>query len=172
VLAKSGQDIVDGVALDAVRPDGIRIRERGTLRDIPLRPGTALPAPGPRPSAAAGAAAPRAACALPAGFSGPVYRLNAELLSGMAAQPQSWAALLAPANGALVVRDETGLAAMLGMKAGDRVTQANGIALAAVDDVLTAIVKPLAASQPVRLLGARDGKPREWLFLNAGACPA
>ncbi len=90
----------------------------------------------------------------------------------MAAQPQSWAALLAPAKGALVVRDDTGLAAMLGMKAGDRIVQANGIALLAIDDVLSAIVKPLSASQPVRLSGARGGKPREWLFLNAGACPA
>jgi S1-C subfamily serine protease len=60
---------------------------------------------------------------------------------------------------------------MLGMKAGDRIVQANGIALLAIDDVLSAIVKPLSASQPVRLSGARGGKPREWLFLNAGACP-
>lgn len=172
VLVKTGQEIVDGVAVDAVRPDGIRIRERGEAREIALRPGTAVAAPGPRPTVAGANVAARAACAVPTGFSGLVYRLNAELLSGMAAQPQSWSALLAPANGALVVRDETGLAAMLGMKAGDRVTQANGIALTAVDDVLAAIVKPLAASQPVRLIGARDGKPREWLFLNAGACPA
>ena len=90
----------------------------------------------------------------------------------MAAQPQSWSALLSPANGNLVVRDETGLAAMLGMKVGDRIVQADGIALVAIDDVLTAVVKPLAASRPVRLSGTREGKPREWLFLNAGACPA
>ena len=70
------------------------------------------------------------------------------------------------------MRDETGLAAMLGMKVGDRIVQANGIALVAIDDVLTAVVKPLVASQPVRLSGTREGKPREWLFLNAGACPA
>ncbi len=57
------------------------------------------------------------------------------------------------------------------MKAGDRMVQANGIALTAIDDVLTAVVKPLVASQPVRLTGTRDGKSREWLFLNAGACP-
>jgi hypothetical protein len=179
VLVKSGQDIASGVKLDAVRADGIRISERGTSRDIPLRPGTgpapvpALRATGPRPTTGVAAPAPtqRAACAAPAGFSGSVYRLNAELLSGMAAQPQSWAALLAPSAGALVVRDDTGLAAMLGMKAGDRVMQANGIALTAIDDVLTGVVKPLAESRPVRLSGMRDGKSREWLFLNAGACP-
>jgi hypothetical protein len=175
LLVKSGQDIGDGVKLEAVRPDGIRIRERGEPRDILLRqqsrPGNVPAATIPRPIV--GVAAPqRAACAPPAGFSGPVYRLNAELLAGMAAQPQSWAALLSPANGTLVVRDETGLATMLGMKAGDRVVQANGIALVAIDDVLAAVVKPLAASRPVRLSGTREGKPREWLFLNAGACPA
>ncbi len=175
VLVRSGQEIANGVKLEAVRPNGIRIRERGESRDILLRqdsrPAVVPAATVPRPIV--GVAAPqRTACAPPAGFSGQVYRLNAELLAGMAAQPQSWAALLAPANGSLVVRDETGLAAMLGMKAGDRVVQANGIALAAIDDVLTAVVKPLSASQPVRLYGMREGKPREWLFLNAGACPA
>ena len=60
---------------------------------------------------------------------------------------------------------------MLGMRAGDRMTQANGIALASVDDVLLALVKPLVANQPVRVAGTRDGKPAEWLFVNAGACP-
>ena len=89
----------------------------------------------------------------------------------MGARPESWTAMLAPVQGALAVRDETGLAAMLGMKAGDRVAQANGIALASIDDVLAAVVKPLVASQPVRLAGTRNGQPREWLFLNAGACP-
>jgi hypothetical protein len=175
VLVKSGQEIAASVKLEAVRPDGIRIRDRGETRDILLRQDSRTPiAPAPtalRPIT--GVAAPqRTACAPPPGFSGPVYRLNAELLAGMAAQPQSWAALLAPANGSLVVRDETGLAAMLGMKVGDRVVQADGIALVAIDDVLTAVVKPLAASRPVRLSGTREGKPREWLFLNAGACPA
>jgi S1-C subfamily serine protease len=69
------------------------------------------------------------------------------------------------------VRDGSAFAAMLGMKAGDRVTQANGIALTGIDDVLVAFVKPLVASQPVRVAGVRDGKPAAWLFLNAGACP-
>ena len=184
VLVKTGQDIVGGTRLEAVRPNGIRVRDGGGMRDIPLRP-EAQPAAAPAASTgkigrgsrsgagATGAAATTAsaACALPAGFTGSVYKLNAELLTGMAAQPQSWAALLAPGPGALVVRDETGLAAMLGMKAGDRLLQANGIALTAIDDVLAAIVKPLVASQQVRLTGSREGKPREWLFLNAGVCP-
>jgi len=76
-----------------------------------------------------------------------------------------------PVPGGLAVRDGSGFAAMLGMKAGDRMAQANGIALAGVDDVLVAFVKPLVASQPVRVAGTRDGKPAQWLFLNAGACP-
>ncbi len=172
VLFRKGQDIAAGATLEAVIPHGIRIRERGQSRDIMLRHEAGAAAPAARPAVAAAAAPSRAGCALPAGFSGPVYRLNAELLTGMAAQPESWAALLAPAAGALVVRDETGLAAMLGMRTGDRLMQANGIALAAIDDVFSAVVKPLTASRPVRLSGTRNGRPREWLFLNAGACPA
>lgn len=188
VLVHSGQDISPGVRLDAVNKGGITISEQGSRRDIPLRPeATTVAAPGGAATAPAGAApqpplsrsAQRAAqrggedpsCRAPQGFTGPIYRLNAELLTGMAAQPQSWNALLAPDAGALVVRDETGLATMLGMKAKDRLQQANGIPLNAVNDVLTAIVKPLTANQAVRLSGMRDGKPREWLFLNASTCP-
>ena len=191
VLVHSGQDISPGVRLDAVNKAGITISEQGARRDIALRPeaGTALaPAPGSAAPATVAAAAPQPtlsrsaqraamrngedpACRAPQGFTGAIYRLNAELLTGMAAQPQSWSALLSPDGGALVVRDETGLATMLGMKAKDRLQQANGIPLNAVNDVLTAIVKPLTASQAVRLSGIRDGKPREWLFLNASTCP-
>jgi hypothetical protein len=173
LLVKSGEEIDGGMTLEAVYPNAVRIRVRGESRDIELRqqatPAAAPAAPGAR--AAAGSRPVRLGCAPPAGFVGPVYRLNAELLTGMGARPESWTAMLAPVQGALAVRDETGLAAMLGMKAGDRVAQANGIALASIDDVLAAVVKPLVASQPVRLAGTRNGQPREWLFLNAGACP-
>jgi hypothetical protein len=174
LLVKSGEEIVGGIKLEAVYPNAIRIRTGGETHDIelrqPLTPTAPPTAPGTR-TAAAGSRSARPGCAPPAGFAGPVYRLNAELLTGMGARPESWTAMLAPVPGALAVRDETGLSAMLGMKAGDRVAQANGIALASIDDVLTAVVKPLVASQPVRLAGTRNGQPREWLFVNAGACP-
>jgi hypothetical protein len=71
-----------------------------------------------------------------------------------------------------VIRDEAGFAALLGMKKGDRVTQANGIALRAPEDVIVAVLRPLAASQTVRLIGARGSEARELYLVNAGACPA
>ncbi len=169
VVAATGGEIARDVTLVAVRPDGVRIRDHGETRDVALRaaPGAA-PAPlADRPRSASA----RGACALPAGYKGPVYRLNAELLTGIASQPDSWKSLLAPTSGGLAVRDENGFATMLGLKSGDRVSVANGIALNGVDDVLTAVVKPLVASQPVRVSGTRDGKAAEWLFVNAGACP-
>ena len=60
---------------------------------------------------------------------------------------------------------------MLGMKPGDSLVQANGIALKGIDDIVVAFVKPLIASQPVQVAGVRDGKPAAWVFVNAGACP-
>ena len=162
---KAGTELGKDVVLLEVRPDGVRIRDRGELRDIELRARASALRIEPTRSAA------RAACAPPAGYKGPVYRLNAELLTGIASQPESWTALLVPVPGGLAVRDGSGFAAMLGMKAGDRMAQANGIALAGVDDVLVAFVRPLVASQPVHVAGTRDGKPADWLFLNAGACP-
>lgn len=173
VLVRAGNDIAKDVKLELVRPGGVRIRDHGEVREIVLRPAvsTATPsADGP----GAGARAMRtnsAACAVPAGFTGAIYRLNAELLSGIAAQPDSWKSLVTPGPGGLTVRDETGFATMLGMKPGDRVTEANGIALNGPDDALVAIVRPLMASQAVRVRGTRDGRSAEWLLVNAGACP-
>ena len=171
VLVKSGAEIASGVTLVEVRPSGVRIRDHGELRDIDLRTSSAPAVKAPAPQAAATRNAMRAACAPPAGFKGPIYRLNAELLTGVASSPESWQTLLTPVPGGLAVRDSSGFATMLGMKTGDRMTQANGIALTGIDDVQVAFVRPLIASQPVRVAGTRDGKPSEWLFLNAGACP-
>jgi hypothetical protein len=176
VLVAAGDRIAEDVTLASVQTDGVRIRDHGVERELQLRasvPPAAAPASAaPSSRTVAASAATHAPCMGPAGFKGPVYRLNAELLTGIASQPESWSTLLAPVDGGLAVRDESGFASMLGMKAGDRMAQANGIALAGVDDVLVAFVKPLIASQAVHVVGRRDGKAAEWLFLNAGACPA
>lgn len=116
-------------------------------------------------------AAASAACTLPGGYKGPVVRLNAELVQGLIAQPESLRAVADAQGGALVIREEAGFAAMLGMKKGDRVAQANGIALRTPDDVVVAILRPLAASQPVHVIGARGAEPRELVILNASVCP-
>jgi hypothetical protein len=108
---------------------------------------------------------------VPAGFSGPIVRLNAELLGGMINTPDAWKALVEPGAGALVVRDQSGFANMLGLKNGDRVESANGIALAIPADIPSMVLQPLTRSQAVWLAGNRDGKAQHWLYLNAGACP-
>jgi hypothetical protein len=97
--------------------------------------------------------------------------LNAELVQGLMAQPEGLRAIADAQDGALVIRDETGFAALLGMKKGDRVAQANGIALRAPEDVIVAVLRPLAASQTVRLVGSRGPEARELYLVNAGACP-
>jgi len=168
-LVASGQEIAQGARLAAVRPDGITIRDAGGERRIALRP-EAVPIVAPVVIANARAAR-NPACAAPAGFKGTVLRLNAELFQGIIAKPESWTALVVPERGGLAVRDESGFVAMLAMKKGDRLEQANGIALSAPDDVISAVLRPLAAQQSVRVTGTREGAPREWLLLNAGTCP-
>jgi hypothetical protein len=165
VLVRSGEQIASDVTLVEVRPDGVRIRDHGEIRSLGLRAQAAAP----RTSAVRGA--PSLSCATPPGYKGPVYRLNAELLTGIATRPDGWRALLTPVAGGLAVREGSAAASMLGLKPGDRVAQANGIALAGIDDIMVAFVKPLVASEPVHVAGIRDGKPAAWLFLNAGACP-
>jgi hypothetical protein len=169
-LVAAGQDIAQGARLVDVRPDGITIRDAGGERRIALRGEPVPKAAAVAPVAARASRNP--ACAPPAGFKGTVLRVNAELFQGIIAKPESWSALVAPEQGALAVRDESGFVSMLAMKKGDRLLQANGVALSAPDDVVSAVLRPLAAQQAVRVVGSRDGQPREWLLLNAGTCPA
>ncbi len=117
-------------------------------------------------------AAPRTAqCAAPAGFAGQVLRLNAELLSGMITAPDTWKALVQPGPGGVIVRDQSGFAGMMGLRNGDRVERANGVALALPEDIATTVLRPLTRSQTVWVSGSREGRPQQWLYLNAGACP-
>jgi hypothetical protein len=168
-LVAAGADVSSGVRLDAVNPGGVTLLENGTRREIVLRPAAARVKSAP---AASGTAKLSAVCSPPAGFTGPVVRLNAELLSGMIRAPETWQALLQAAPGALVVRDQSGFAGMMSLKAGDRVERANGVALMIPDDVASAVLQPLTKSQQVWVSGTRDGKPQHWLYLNAGACPS
>ncbi len=172
-LVAAGQEIASGAALVSVRPHGITIRDAGGERTIALRPAASTaPVKVAVPAVSAAAAGRRkAACTAPTGFRGSVLRVNAELFQGIIARPESWAALVAPDRGGLAVRDDSGFIAMLAMKKGDRLEQANGVALTTPDDVVGAVLKPLAANQAVRIRGARAGAPREWLLLNAGNCP-
>src|SRR5947199_1519326 len=169
-LVAVGQEIAPGATLAAVRPDGIVVREAVGERSIGLR--NAQPKTVPAATAKqekTSASASRAACSPPSGFKGQIVALNAELMNGLIAQPDSWRALLEPSTAALLVRDESGFAAMLGLKRGDRIEQANGIALVSADDVISAVLRPLASNQPVRLTGSREGQPRE-LWLRNTAC--
>jgi hypothetical protein len=172
LLVAVGQDVANGVRLEAIRANGVTLLEDGVRRDIPLRtPIAGDKAERPRPAvAAAGAAA--APCAAPAGFTGPVVRLNAELLGGMMNTSDAWKALVEQGAGGLIVRDQSGFAANLGLKNGDRIESANGVALAIPGDIPMSVLQPLTRSQPVWLSGIRDGKVQHWLYLNAGACPA
>ena len=170
-LVAAGQEIAQGAKLVAVRPDGVTIRDAGGERQVVLR---GEPPPKAPLATAVAARTTRAnpACAIPAGFKGTVLRVNAELFQGIIAKPESWAALVTADRGALSVLDESGFVTMLAMKKGDRLEQANGVALAVPDDIARAVLQPLSTQQAVRISGARSGVPREWLLLNAGSCPA
>jgi Type II secretion system protein C len=166
-LVAAGREIADGISLQSVQRDGVTVRDADGERRLVLRAATAMPLAKPVGRASPG----NAACVPPAGFKGDVLRLNAELVGGIAAQPDTWTALAAPDRGAMIVRDDSGFAAMLAMKKGDRIEQANGIALRSAEDIAGAVLRPLASGQSVRLVGARAGAPREWLLQNAGTCP-
>jgi len=164
----AGAEVVPGTRLQSVRPDGVTLEQGGARRELALRQTSS----GGSARVAATPTANRSAqCGAPAGFAGSIVRLNAELLSGMIAAPDTWKALVQPAPGGLIVRDQSGFAGMMGLRNGDRVERANGIALALPEDIAATVLQPLTRSQPVAISGSRDGKPQQWLYLNAGACP-
>ena len=170
-LVAQGQEIAQGATLVAVRPDGITIRDAGGERRLALR-GEAKPKPAAAAPTTVAKSSRNPACAPPAGFRGTILRLNAELFQGIIGKPESWQAIVVADQGGLAVRDDSGFVTMLAMKKGDRLLQANGVPLSAPDDVVRAVLRPLASQQAVRVTGTRDGQPREWLLLNAGSCPA
>jgi len=175
-LVAQGQEIAAGVVLASIDASAVTIRDgagerRMALRGEPSRGGTfsagALKAPAP--SLAPAQVAASRSCAPPAGFPGTVVRLNTELMSGVGGESMPWSRMLAPVEGGLVVREDNGFNAMLGLRTGDRIAQANGIALSVPDDVSSAIVRPLVANQGVRLIGSRNGLTQEMWLANA-AC--
>ena len=174
-LVAQGELIATGVTLVSVQPDAITIRDGAGERRFVLRPDAMRTSPASNTSMASGGAdmrarpAATATCAPPAGFRGTVVRLNAELLGGLAGDAAPWRALVASGPGGLVVRDNGGFGAMLGLKSGDRIAQANGIALRVPDDVTSAVIRPLIANQGVRLVGSRNGAQQE-LWLANVAC--
>jgi hypothetical protein len=178
-VVAAGAEIVPGMRLKTVDAWSVTVTDAGGDRTLDLRRDAAPASPGvapQRPGVATKAvvSTPRStspACAVPTGFSGAILKLHGELLDGLIAQPDSWRAMFTSEQGSLVVREDGGFATMLGLARGDRITQANGIALQQPDDVTGAVLRPLAASQPVRIVGSRNGQPREVLAMNAGACP-
>jgi hypothetical protein len=196
-LVAKGQEIVPGATLVSVDADAITIRDGAGERRLILRgpataatssSGSTTAAPASRSTATTpvsrstaatpGASKPllatsrkaaTATCAPPAGFRGNVVRLNAELLGGLSVDAGPWRTLLTAGDGGLVVRDSGGFSAMLGLKSGDRIKQANGIALRVPDDVTAAIIRPLIADQGVRIIGSRAGATQE-LWLANVAC--
>ena len=167
LLVSTGQELGAGVRLEAVRRDGVTLRDGGVARELALRPLQAIDAK----RASAQPAQKTSACATPPGFTGQIVRLNAELLGGMINTPDAWKTLLQTGAGALIVRDQSGFAGMLGLRNGDRIERANGISLALPEDIAATVLQPLTRSQPVIVAGVREGQPRQWFYLNAGACP-
>ena len=180
-VVAAGAEIAPGVKLAAVDAWSVRIADGSGERTLELRRDAPPATTSTPPRAPVGGVAPKVAvvtprsvspaCAVPSGFSGAVLKLHAELLDGLVAQPDSWRGMLAGDNGQLVVREDGGFATMLGLAKGDRLVQANGIALQQPDDVIGAVLRPLVQSQPVRIAGSRAGQAREVLIVNATACP-
>ncbi|MGH8801701.1 MAG: hypothetical protein ACREX6_05335 [Casimicrobiaceae bacterium] len=178
-LVVVGAAITGTTILVSVARDSVTVREGGREHSLALWPpvssAATLRTAGETRQTRSGPAVVRtasahdAACAPPAGFTGPVIRLNSELLGGLRDQPAVWGTLLASSAEGLVVRNSGGYAAMLGLAAGDRIEQANGIALHSPEDVASVVLRPLTENQGVRLRGTHQGARRE-IWIACATC--
>ncbi|MDR2172755.1 MAG: hypothetical protein LBE32_00860 [Burkholderiales bacterium] len=172
-IAQVGDDVAGQATLTRVEQNAIVLREpSGAERRVVLRSeeknGKSAAAMATAESAAVGKTAD-SAC-VPSHFRGSVIRLNPELLQGALMQPEMFYALLEARGGGLIVRADNGHAAMLGLRAGDVLQSANGIALTRAEDVGATILKPLTVGQSVLLKGKRGDQARELLLVNASVC--
>ena len=103
LLVASGQEIGGGVRLVSVRRDGVTLNDAGVVREIALRPAKAGDT---RRNATVASGTKSAACGIPAGYTGQVVRLNAELLGGMISAPDAWKTLPACGRRARRARPE------------------------------------------------------------------
>ncbi len=178
-LVRTGEEIERGAVLKVVESNAVVVIQGGSEHRLELRspsseasPATPAPAVAAKAPATAAARTPSATCTRPAGFPGELFVLRSELLDGMIRQPASWRSLLRAERGALTVADSSGFAGMLGLRVGDRLESANGVVLLSYEDVSAQVLKPLTASRRVLVSGSRDGKSRQWLYVNAATCPA
>lgn len=179
ILVAEGGEIAQGVRIVSIAPDAITVRDASGERRIELRDAANAQTASAATLASSGTRVASAnvrhtqvtnrACAPPSDFHGNVVRLNTELLAGLTGDTGPWTSLLASADGGLVVRNGNGFGALLGLQAGDRIAQANGIALRAPDDVAAAVIRPLVANQGVHIVGSRAGTRQE-LWLANIAC--
>jgi hypothetical protein len=177
-IARVGDSVAGQATLTRIEPNAITLREpSGAERRVVLRQEHAEKSGGKlatatdktSPAASSVTSSLGSGC-VPADFKGGVVRLNTELLQGALMQPETFYALLEAKDGSLTVRTDNGHAAMLGLRAGDVLQSANGIALTRAEDVNAAILKPLAAGQSVLLKGKRGEQARELLVVNASEC--
>ena len=132
VLVRSGEDIAKDVTLLEVRPDGVRIRDHGETRELASAHGAA---PAPRRRGERRVRAERAPARRPPGYTGPVYRSTPNCSRASPRDRTAGRRCSRRSPAASRCATDSGFAAMLGMKPGDRMAQANGIALTGIDDI-------------------------------------
>ncbi|MDR2710222.1 MAG: hypothetical protein LBB65_02620 [Burkholderiales bacterium] len=171
-IAQTGDEVAGQATLTRIEPNAAILREpSGAERRLLLRPEEKGSNAGTSATGKASlAASSNADACVPANFKGGIVRLNTELLQGALMQPETFYALLEAKFGGLVVRIDNGHTAMLGLRGGDVLLSANGIALTRVEDVSATMLKPLANGQSVLLKGKRGDQMRELLLVNASVC--
>lgn len=162
-LLRAGAEIAPGLRLGKVFPQGVEVVKDGVGRKLELRrAGLAA-----NPAAPAG---PVASCPASAEERRRAFFVHPELLTGFAKGLEAARKLFRQEGGAWVVVELDPALAALGFAVGDRIEKGNGVPLLTEDSLRSAIFGPVMQSRLLRLSGTRQGKAKEWIYVNAALC--
>ncbi len=162
-LLRAGAEIAPGLRLAKVFPQGVEVVKDGVGRKLELRRARLAANP-------ATPAAPVASCPASAEERRRAFFVHPELLTGFAKGMEAAKKRFRQEGGAWVVVELDPALAALGFAVGDRIEKGNGVPLATEDSLRSAIFEPVMQSRLLRLSGTRQGKAKEWIYVNAALC--
>ncbi|CAG0952328.1 hypothetical protein BURK2_00267 [Burkholderiales bacterium] len=163
-LLRAGAEIAPGLRLAKVFPHGVEVVKDGVGRKLELRRARSAAHP-------AAPAAPVTSCPANAEERRRAYFVHPELLTGFAKGMEAARKQFRQDGGAWVVVELDPALAALGFAVGDRIEKGNGVPLLTEDSLRSAIFEPVMQSRLLRLSGTRQGKAKEWIYVNAALCP-
>ena len=173
-VVEEGKDIVDGVRLEKVFAQSVRLAGKEGVRALEMATvKSALAANSARPVTAPSPAIPTRVTLTAGCNATPAQRrdgivLGSELLAGALQNTSGLASLLNTSGSTLRVQNSAGIGALIGLRDGDVLRTADGKPLTQANDLVSRVLQPVSQAQAVVVEITRDSAPQVLTFLPPG----